>query len=218
MLANPPRQGIDRRERTPDIKIQADRSQSSCAAIVLGVLLARPALASDWPLYAGGPRRLFFNPAETLVTAANVSGLHVKWTFPTGAIVTGSPAVVTLDLPGEGRTPAVEAACPCTSFDGTQAHGHAAYVHCVRRTLGTLVASARLRPRCHRRSEHDLTDSTCGRPGSVVCCQTDPSTRCLIVPSAACASTAQTVRESCTPVTACAATTCLSAGVCAAGG
>src|SRR5262249_54182144 len=27
-----------------------------------------------------------------------------KWTFPTGAIVTGSPSVVTLDLPGEGRT------------------------------------------------------------------------------------------------------------------
>jgi len=73
--------------------------------LVLGVLLVRPALATDWPLYAGGPRRLFFNPAETLVTAANVSGRHVKWTFPTGAIVTGSPAVVRLDLPGEGRTP-----------------------------------------------------------------------------------------------------------------
>src|SRR5262249_30395078 len=69
-----------------------------------GLLAAGPAAATDWRMYAGGPRRLFFNPAETAITAANVAGLHVKWTFPTGALVTGSPAVVTLDVPGEGRT------------------------------------------------------------------------------------------------------------------
>ena len=75
------------------------------AAVVLAVLLAGgPAAATDWPMYAGGPRRLFFNPAETLITSANVTGLRVKWAFPTGAVVTGSPAVVTLDLPGEHRT------------------------------------------------------------------------------------------------------------------
>src|SRR5262245_29194063 len=72
---------------------------------VVGLLVAGPATATDWPMYAGGPRRLFFNPAETGITAANVAGLHVKWTFPTGAIVTASPAVVTLDLPTEGHTP-----------------------------------------------------------------------------------------------------------------
>ena len=65
---------------------------------------ASPIAATDWPTYGGGPRRLFFNPAETIITAANVGGLHVKWTLPTGAIVTASPTVVTLDLPGEGRT------------------------------------------------------------------------------------------------------------------
>src|SRR5262249_59479137 len=64
----------------------------------------RPAPAA-WPMYAGGPPRFFSTPAEMLITAANVAGLHVKWTFPTGAPVTGSPAVVTLDLPGEGRHP-----------------------------------------------------------------------------------------------------------------
>src|SRR5262245_313091 len=55
-------------------------------------------------MYAGSPRRLFFNPAETTMTGANVSHLRVKWSFPTGAVVTASPAAVTLDLPGEHRT------------------------------------------------------------------------------------------------------------------
>ena len=77
-----------------------------CAALVLASLLAAgSAAATEWPMYAGGPHRLFFNPAETRITAGNVAGLHVKWAFPTGAIVTASPAVVTLDLPGEGATP-----------------------------------------------------------------------------------------------------------------
>ena len=73
--------------------------------LVLGLLVAGPAAATDWPTYAGGPYRLFFNPAKTVITAANVAGLRVKWSFPTGAIVTASPAVVTLDLPAGGHTP-----------------------------------------------------------------------------------------------------------------
>ena len=72
--------------------------------VIVGLLVTSPAAAADWPMYAGGPRRLFFNSAETVITPANVAGLHVKWTFPTGAPVTGSPAVVTLDLPDEGPT------------------------------------------------------------------------------------------------------------------
>lgn len=83
-------------------------AETRCAALVLAGLLAdRPAAATGWPMYAGGPRRLFFNPAETRITAGNVAGLHVKWAFPTGAVVTASPAVVPLDLPGEGATAVV---------------------------------------------------------------------------------------------------------------
>src|SRR5439155_1345472 len=70
-------------------------------ALLLG--LAPAAAARDWPTYAGGPRRLFFNPARTPITPANVHGLHVKWTFPTGAIVTASPSVAEVKVPGEGR-------------------------------------------------------------------------------------------------------------------
>src|SRR5207244_8359844 len=54
--------------------------------------------------YAGGPRRLFFNPAETTINASNVGRLRVKWTFPTGAVVTASPSVAVLDIPGAGLT------------------------------------------------------------------------------------------------------------------
>jgi polyvinyl alcohol dehydrogenase (cytochrome) len=82
--------------------------------VLAGLLAGGPAAASEWPMYAGSPRRLFFNPAETTITAANVAGLRVKWAFPTGAVVTGSPAVVRLNLPGEGRT----AVAFITSWDG----------------------------------------------------------------------------------------------------
>jgi outer membrane protein assembly factor BamB len=64
-------------------------------------------LPTEWRTYAGGPHRLFFNPAERTVTAANVHQLQVKWTFPTGAVVTASPSIARLRLPGEGRLPIV---------------------------------------------------------------------------------------------------------------
>jgi outer membrane protein assembly factor BamB len=80
------------------------RGISACLA---GALIACTAAAAEWPTYAGGPRRLFFNPAETQVTAANVAQLRVKWKFPTGAVVTASPSVATVDLPGEGPTQVV---------------------------------------------------------------------------------------------------------------
>jgi len=74
------------------------------AVALAGIFAGTVAAASEWPTYAGGPRRLFFNPAETTVTPANAASLRVKWTFPTGAPVTASPSVVTLHVPGEGRT------------------------------------------------------------------------------------------------------------------
>jgi polyvinyl alcohol dehydrogenase (cytochrome) len=74
---------------------------------VLTLLVALPAAAVEWPTYAGGPRRLFFNPAETQVTAADVARLRVKWKAPAGAAITASPSVATIELPGEGATQVV---------------------------------------------------------------------------------------------------------------
>src|SRR5437867_1504672 len=79
----------------------------SRAGTLIGLVLAftvaaTGALGSDWNTFAGGPRRLFFNPGETQITAANVATLRMKWKFHTGAIVTASPSVAVVDLPGEG--------------------------------------------------------------------------------------------------------------------
>jgi outer membrane protein assembly factor BamB len=71
--------------------------------LLLTVGVAMPAAGGQWPTYAGGPHRLFFNPARSPITAANVQGLKLKWSFPTGAIVTASPSVATLRVPGKGR-------------------------------------------------------------------------------------------------------------------
>ncbi|HJQ83153.1 MAG TPA: PQQ-binding-like beta-propeller repeat protein [Candidatus Binatia bacterium] len=76
-------------------------------AALLTALAAVPAAAGDWTTFAGGPRRLFFNPAETQITAANVANLRFKWRFQTGAAVTASPTVAVVDLPGEGPTQVV---------------------------------------------------------------------------------------------------------------
>ena len=59
----------------------------------------------EWRTYAGGKSRHFFNPAESSITAANVGQLEVKWSFPTDAIITGSPSVARVLVPGEGRIP-----------------------------------------------------------------------------------------------------------------
>src|SRR5262249_31995596 len=71
---------------------------------LLLVLAARAATATDGPTYGGGPHRLFFNPAETAISASNVGRLKVRWQFLTNAVVTASPAVAVVDLPGEGPT------------------------------------------------------------------------------------------------------------------
>src|SRR5262245_23395642 len=77
------------------------------AVTMVTAFSAGAATATEWPMYAGGPRRLFFNPAETQITAANVATLRIKWKVQAGAAITSSPSVVTIDLPGEGATQVV---------------------------------------------------------------------------------------------------------------
>ncbi len=72
----------------------------TAAAVLL--LASTVSAATDWPTYAGGPNRLFFNAAETSITAANAARLRTKWTLLAGAVVTASPSIVTVDVPGEG--------------------------------------------------------------------------------------------------------------------
>jgi outer membrane protein assembly factor BamB len=57
---------------------------------------------TQWRTYAGGPQRQFMNAGETRITADNVHELRRRWRFDTRAIVTGSPTVAAVSLPGEG--------------------------------------------------------------------------------------------------------------------
>ena len=60
----------------------------------------------SWPTYAGGPRRLFFNPSERQINPDNVSELTVKWQVQTGAIVTAPAVVFPIELDENGeKTP-----------------------------------------------------------------------------------------------------------------
>ena len=44
---------------------------------------------------------------ESILTPKNVGLLRERWRFQTGSIVTGSPTVALVDLPGEGPTQVV---------------------------------------------------------------------------------------------------------------
>jgi outer membrane protein assembly factor BamB len=62
---------------------------------------------TEWRTLGGSPERKYFNPDEHTMTSENVDQLATRWIYPTQAIVTGSPTVATLDVPGEGRVPVV---------------------------------------------------------------------------------------------------------------
>ena len=58
--------------------------------------------SKEWRSYAGGPERLFHNPDEFILGAAQAGSLVQRWRFETDAIITASPIVARLDVPGEG--------------------------------------------------------------------------------------------------------------------
>ena len=60
----------------------------------------------EWRTYAGGPERLF-HAEESILTPKNVGLLRERWRVNTGSIVTGSPVVAVVELPGEGPTQVV---------------------------------------------------------------------------------------------------------------
>jgi polyvinyl alcohol dehydrogenase (cytochrome) len=73
-----------------------------------------PKRRPEWTTYGGSLRRTFFNPFEKQITAQSVSRLIPRWRYPTGGIVTATPSVATVDVPGEGPTSVIFA----PSWDG----------------------------------------------------------------------------------------------------
>jgi len=74
--------------------------QSGLGVAALGLLLglavpASPAIMNDdWPMFGHDPLGTRDNTGEKRIGSANVANLKVLWTFPTPAIVAGTPAVV----------------------------------------------------------------------------------------------------------------------------
>ncbi len=80
----------------------------------LGIRTEPFTLPIEWSTQAGGPLRQSFNPAERWLTPETAPNLVEKWTHPTEAVVTSSPVIATVDLPGEGPTRVVYV----SSWDG----------------------------------------------------------------------------------------------------
>lgn len=57
---------------------------------------------TEWRTFAGSAARKFSNPAESILTGANVDELGIRWQIPTEKVITGSPTVAAVDVPGEG--------------------------------------------------------------------------------------------------------------------
>jgi outer membrane protein assembly factor BamB len=57
----------------------------------------------EWATYGRTQLRTFFNPLETRITRDTVARMRPKWQYLTAAIVTASPTVANIDVPGEGR-------------------------------------------------------------------------------------------------------------------
>jgi outer membrane protein assembly factor BamB len=62
---------------------------------------------AEWLTFAGGPERRFDNRNESIIGAQNIGDLAIRWQIPAGRIITGSPSVAAVDLPGEGLTQVV---------------------------------------------------------------------------------------------------------------
>ncbi len=84
--------------------------------------------------YAGSQLRTFYNPRETAVTRDSVARLRPKWRYRTGAVVTASPAVAYIDVPGEGTIKVVIA----PSWDGN--------VYALRASNGSKLWSFPMKP------------------------------------------------------------------------
>jgi len=88
----------------------------------------------QWSTYGHDQLRTFFNSDETRITPANVGSLRFKWRYLTGAIVSASPTVAYVDVPGEGREKIVFV----ESWDGN--------LYALRASNGSRLWSAAMKP------------------------------------------------------------------------
>ena len=88
----------------------------------------------EWATLGRTQDRTYFNEHETRITRANAGRLRFKWRYLTGAIVTASPSVAWIDVPGEGRIKVVVV----PSWDGN--------VYALRASNGSRLWSFTMKP------------------------------------------------------------------------
>lgn len=91
-------------------------------------------LLDGWPMFGGNYERTFFQPAERRITEENVASMRLKWRYRTGAVVTATPAVAWVHVPGEGRIKVVYV----PSWDG--------HLYALRASNGSRLWSFRMKP------------------------------------------------------------------------
>ena len=91
-------------------------------------------LLEGWPMYGANLERTFYNPAESRITRASVGQMRLKWRYRTGAVVTASPSVAWVNVPGEGRIKVVFV----PSWDG--------HLYALRARNGSRLWSFRMKP------------------------------------------------------------------------
>ncbi len=88
----------------------------------------------EWTTYGHNQSRTFYNADERRISRETVGSLRPKWRYMTAAIITASPAVAYVEVPGEGRIKVVIA----PSWDGN--------VYALRASNGTKLWSFRMKP------------------------------------------------------------------------
>ncbi|MEW6271237.1 MAG: hypothetical protein AB1689_18300 [Thermodesulfobacteriota bacterium] len=114
---------------------------------------------------------------------------------------------------------AIDEACPCASYDGTQGKTRSAYRRCAREVLRASLASGGLRPQCRPVAIRGYLDTTCGAPGKVTCGRVAPASRtkpvsCRVTTPERCASRGGWTETACAAQTHCADVVEWTAGTC----
>ncbi|HEY8514851.1 MAG TPA: hypothetical protein VIS07_04970 [Candidatus Binatia bacterium] len=114
---------------------------------------------------------------------------------------------------------AIDAACPCESFDGSRGKDRSAYRKCARGLLNAAIKSGELRKQCRTVATRGFSDATCGTVGKVACGRVTPSSKkkpisCSIKPADRCVSRARYVETVCSSHTHCSDVVDWTAGTC----
>ncbi len=85
--------------RAPEV-VRDGLSFPDGVAIAPGNLETPDTQVPDWPTLAGGADRRFFNPHESWLTPSTAGNLVEKWRFEADAVVTASPSIAPVEMPG----------------------------------------------------------------------------------------------------------------------